>query len=101
MLSRSASVAVLAASPRRMERYAQASFAGTMAEYVHTLWHEVAINAGRDYLPYPGYTVDLHYFYDGFQQRGMQGRACSVTVAAAGYVATRNALTHRSELGGK
>ena len=44
---------VLAASPRRMERYAEASFAGTMAEYVHTLWHEVAVRAGRDYLPLP------------------------------------------------
>src|SRR5881397_3879999 len=41
---------VLAASPRRMERYAEASFAGTIAEYVHTLWQEVAIKAGRDYL---------------------------------------------------
>ena len=47
--------------------------------------------------PYPGYAVDLYYFHDGFQQRGMRGRACSVTVAAAGYVAPRNALTHRSE----
>ena len=44
---------VLAASPRRMERYAEASFAGTMAEYVHTLWHEVIVQAGRDYLPLP------------------------------------------------
>jgi len=44
---------VLAASPRRMERYAEASFAGTMAEYVHTLWHEVTVQAGRDYLPLP------------------------------------------------
>ena len=42
---------ILAASPRRMERYAEASFAGSMAEYVHTLWHEVAVRAGRDYLP--------------------------------------------------
>src|SRR6266478_5441742 len=42
---------VLAASPRRMERYAEASFAGTLAEYVHTLWHEVTVQAGPDYLP--------------------------------------------------
>ena len=42
---------VLATSARRMERYAEASFGGTMAEYVHALWHEVAINAGPDYLP--------------------------------------------------
>ena len=41
----------LAASPRRMERYAEASFAGTLAEYVHTLWHEVAVRARRDHLP--------------------------------------------------
>jgi hypothetical protein len=44
---------ILAASPRRMERYAEASFAGTIAEYVHTLWHEVTVQAGRDYLPLP------------------------------------------------
>ncbi len=44
---------VLAASPRRLERYAEASFAGTMAEYVHLLWHEVTVQAGPDYLPLP------------------------------------------------
>src|SRR5713101_6867608 len=44
---------ILAASPRHMERYAEASFAGTMAEYVHLLWHEVTAEAGRDYLPLP------------------------------------------------
>jgi hypothetical protein len=44
---------ILAASPRRLERYAEASFAGTMAEYVHLLWHEVTVRAGPDYLPPP------------------------------------------------
>src|SRR6266851_2219436 len=44
---------MLAASPRRLERYAEASFAGTMAEYVHSLWHEVTVQAGPDYLPPP------------------------------------------------
>ena len=44
---------VLAASPRRMDRYAEASFAGTTAEYVHSLWHEVTVQAGPDYLPLP------------------------------------------------
>ncbi len=42
---------VLAASPRRLEWYAEASFAGTMAEYVHSLWHRVTVQAGPDYLP--------------------------------------------------
>ncbi len=44
---------ILATSPRRMERYAEASFAGTVAEYVHTLWHEVTVQTGPDYLPVP------------------------------------------------
>ena len=44
---------VLAASPRRMERYAEASFAGTAAEFVHSLWHEVTVQDGPDYLPLP------------------------------------------------
>jgi len=41
---------VLAASPRRLERYAQAAFAGTAAEYVHSFWHDVEIREGPDYL---------------------------------------------------
>ena len=44
---------ILAASPRCLERYAEASFAGTMAEYVHSLWHEVTVRAGPNYLPSP------------------------------------------------
>jgi len=44
---------ILAASPRRLERYAEASFAGTMAEYVHSLWHEVTVRTGPDYLTLP------------------------------------------------
>src|SRR6266852_6140656 len=44
---------ILAASPRRLERYAEVSFAGTMAEYVHSLWHEVTVQTGPDYLPLP------------------------------------------------
>ena len=38
-------------SPRRLESYAAASFAGTAAEYVHCLWHDVAIRIGTNYLP--------------------------------------------------
>ena len=34
-------------------RYALASFAGTAAEYVHCLWHDVTIRAGPDHLPAP------------------------------------------------
>jgi hypothetical protein len=34
-----------------LTRYARSSFAGTAAEYVHSLWHEVTIRNGPDYLP--------------------------------------------------
>ena len=40
-----------AASARRLTRYGRSSFAGTAAEYVHSLWHEVTVRTGRDYLP--------------------------------------------------
>ena len=36
---------------RRLEGYGRASFAGTAAEYVHCLWHDVSIRCGTDYLP--------------------------------------------------
>jgi hypothetical protein len=39
-----------AKSARRLERYGCASFAGTMAEYVHCLWHDVSIRRGANYL---------------------------------------------------
>ncbi len=42
-----------ARSRRRMERYAGASFAGTVAEYVHCLWHDVTIRTGPEHLPAP------------------------------------------------
>ena len=42
-----------AASGRRLERYGSASFAGTAAEYVHCLWHDVEVRSGPDYLPAP------------------------------------------------
>jgi hypothetical protein len=35
----------------RLTRYGRASFAGTAAEYVHCLWHEVTVRTGPDYLP--------------------------------------------------
>jgi hypothetical protein len=40
-----------AMSARRLESYGCASFAGTTAEYVHCLWHDVSIRSGADYLP--------------------------------------------------
>jgi len=43
--------AASARSPRRLEAYARASFAGTAAEYVHCLWHDVTIRTGPEYLP--------------------------------------------------
>jgi hypothetical protein len=36
---------------KRLTRYGWASFAGTVAEYVHCLWHEVTVRTGPDYLP--------------------------------------------------
>jgi len=42
-----------ARSGRRFERYARASFAGTAAEYVHCLWHEVQAREGPEHLPAP------------------------------------------------
>ena len=35
----------------QLTRYGCASFAGTAAEYVHCLWHEVTVRTGPDYLP--------------------------------------------------
>ena len=61
---------VLAASPRRMERYAEASFAGTMAEYVHTLWHEETVQSGRDYLPLPWLRRRFELFSRWFPANG-------------------------------
>lgn len=40
-----------ARSRRRLEDYACASFAGTAAEYVHCLWHDVTIRTGPEHLP--------------------------------------------------
>jgi hypothetical protein len=42
-----------ARSPRQLARYGRASFAGTAAEYVHCLWHEVTARTGPNYLPAP------------------------------------------------
>jgi hypothetical protein len=41
---------VSARSDRRLERYGCASFAGTAAEYVHALWHDVEVVRGPEYL---------------------------------------------------
>lgn len=40
-------------SVKRLARYARASFAGTAAEYIHCLWHDVTVRTGPDYLPAP------------------------------------------------
>ncbi len=36
---------------RRMLEYARASFAATLAEYVHCLWHDVTVRSGPEHLP--------------------------------------------------
>ena len=38
-------------SQRRMLEYARASFAATLAEYVHCLWHDVTVRSGPEHLP--------------------------------------------------
>lgn len=40
-----------ARSRRQLERYARASFAATVAEYVHALWHDVTVRTGPEHLP--------------------------------------------------
>ncbi len=40
-----------ARNPLRLKRYASISFAGTAAEYVHCLWHDVSVTAGAGHLP--------------------------------------------------
>jgi len=40
-----------ALSTRRLEEYARASFAGTAAEYIHCLWHDVTVRTGPEHLP--------------------------------------------------
>ena len=42
-----------ARSPRHLARYGRASFAGTAAEFVHCLWHDVSARTGPGYLPAP------------------------------------------------
>jgi hypothetical protein len=34
----------------RLERYAAASFASTLAEYIHCLWHDVTVRSGPEHL---------------------------------------------------
>lgn len=40
-----------ARSRRRLERYGSASFAGTAAEYIHSLWHDVSLRKGPHFIP--------------------------------------------------
>jgi hypothetical protein len=40
-----------AKSARHLESYGCSSFAGTAAEYVHCLWHNVSIRSDANYLP--------------------------------------------------
>jgi hypothetical protein len=42
---------ISAGSSRRLESYGSASFAGTAAEYIHSLWHDVTVRSGPDFLP--------------------------------------------------
>jgi hypothetical protein len=42
-----------ASGAAQLARYGRASFAGTAAEYVHCLWHNVTVRTGPDHLPAP------------------------------------------------
>ena len=42
-----------ARSPGRLERWAAAAFAGTAAQYVHAMWHDVTVHTGPEHLPAP------------------------------------------------
>lgn len=44
---------VHARSEQQLARYGRAAFAGTAAEYVHCLWHDVTVRTGPDCLPAP------------------------------------------------
>ena len=44
---------VSARSRERLESYGAASFAGSAAEFVHCLWHQVTVCSGSAYLPGP------------------------------------------------
>jgi hypothetical protein len=42
---------ISARSRRRLLPYVRASFAATVAEYVHCLWHDVTVRSGSEHLP--------------------------------------------------
>jgi len=44
---------VHARNRRQLARYGRAAFAGTVAEYIHCLWHEVTVRTGPEHLPAP------------------------------------------------
>jgi hypothetical protein len=44
---------VHAHSQQQLARYGAAAFAGTVAEYIHCLWHDVTVRTGPDHLPAP------------------------------------------------
>jgi len=52
---------------RRLAQYGRTSFAGTAAEYVHSLWHEVTVRAGPDYLTAARLRRRLELFAHWFQ----------------------------------
>jgi hypothetical protein len=58
-----------AASRRRLENYALASFAGTAAEYVHAFWHDVTIRTGPAFLPAPQLRIRLEVLSVWFPPR--------------------------------
>lgn len=60
----------LARSPRRLLRYAGAAFAGTLAEYVHALWHDVTVRIGPEYLPPEWLRTRLQFFERWFPPEG-------------------------------
>ncbi len=42
---------ISASSSRRLESYGAASFAGTAAEYIHSLWHDLTARCSEPGIP--------------------------------------------------
>ncbi len=51
-----------AASSRHLMKYAGASFAGSAAEYIHCLWHDVTVREGPEHLPPEALRRRLEFF---------------------------------------
>jgi hypothetical protein len=56
--------------PAHLEEYGRAAFAGTAAEFIHALWHDVTVRSGPDHLPAPWLRRRLELLRRSFPCRG-------------------------------